>query len=139
MNKEDEAKDFEELDTVDRDLTMFIITDLRLLEKKQQVHDLKRKIQTEMLTTYLPTLLLLLITYATTFFKPIYFEAILLDFIHFHPCYPIVSIFIYFHPLLSIFIHFYPQLLGKSDGELDHHAGDDHHLHEQDAGTAPNL
>ena len=38
MNKEDEAKDFEELDTVDRDLTMFIITDLRLLERKQQVH-----------------------------------------------------------------------------------------------------
>ena len=28
-----------------------------------------------MLTTYLPTLLLLIITYATTFFKPIYFEA----------------------------------------------------------------
>ena len=36
---------------------------------------LKRKIQTEMLTTYLPTLLLLITTYATTFFKPIYFEA----------------------------------------------------------------
>ena len=28
-----------------------------------------------MLTTYLPTMLLLAITYATTFFKPIYFEA----------------------------------------------------------------
>ena len=39
------------------------------------VISLKRKIQTEMLTTYLPTLLLLIITYATTFFKPEYFEA----------------------------------------------------------------
>merc|ERR550519_2611908 len=29
----------------------------------------------ELLTTYLPTLLLLIITYATTFFKAIYFEA----------------------------------------------------------------
>ena len=36
---------------------------------------LKRKIQTEMLTTYLPTILLLGITYATTFFKAEYFEA----------------------------------------------------------------
>ena len=39
------------------------------------VISLKRKIQTELLTTYLPTLLLLIITYATTFFKPMYFEA----------------------------------------------------------------
>ena len=57
---------------------MFTITDLRLEERKEQVHmviNLKRKIQTELLTTYLPTLLLLSITYATTFFKPIYFEA----------------------------------------------------------------
>ena len=36
---------------------------------------LKRKVQTELLTTYLPTLLLLSISYATTFFKPEYFEA----------------------------------------------------------------
>ena len=36
---------------------------------------LKRKIQTEMLTTYLPTLLLLISSYVTTFFKPEYFEA----------------------------------------------------------------
>ena len=36
---------------------------------------LKRKIQTEILTTYLPTLLLLMITYATAFFNEIYFEA----------------------------------------------------------------
>ena len=41
----------------------------------QMVIVLKRKIQTEMLTTYLPTILLLGITYATTFFKAEYFEA----------------------------------------------------------------
>ena len=38
---------------------------------------LKRKIMNEMMTTYLPTFLLMIITYATTFFKPIYFEAAL--------------------------------------------------------------
>ena len=35
----------------------------------------KRKITNELLTTYLPSFLLLLISYATTFFKPFYFEA----------------------------------------------------------------
>ena len=57
---------------------MFYITDLRLEKRKDQVHmviNLKRKIQTELLTTYLPTILLLGITYATTFFKSEYFEA----------------------------------------------------------------
>ena len=38
---------------------------------------LKRKIMSEMMTTYLPSILLMLITFATTFFKPIYFEAAL--------------------------------------------------------------
>ena len=38
---------------------------------------LKRKIMSEMLTTYLPSFLLLMITFATTFFKPVYFEAAL--------------------------------------------------------------
>ena len=38
---------------------------------------LKRKIVSEMMTTYVPSLLLLMITYATTFFKPVYFEAAL--------------------------------------------------------------
>ena len=42
----------------------------------QLVLVMKRKIQTEMLTTYLPTILLLGIPYATTFFKPMYFEAV---------------------------------------------------------------
>ena len=77
-NKASKAEKFEKLDVKDKDLIMFTITDLRLEENKEQVHmviSLKRKIQTELLTTYLPTLLLLIITYATTFFKPIYFEA----------------------------------------------------------------
>ena len=36
---------------------------------------LKRRIVNEMPTTYLPSVILILITYATTFFKPYYFEA----------------------------------------------------------------
>ena len=35
----------------------------------------KRRLVNELLTTYLPSFLLLLISYATTFFKPFYFEA----------------------------------------------------------------
>ena len=35
----------------------------------------KRLLTNELLTTYLPSFLLLLISYATTFFKPFYFEA----------------------------------------------------------------
>ena len=38
---------------------------------------LKRRIMSEMMTTYLPSILLMMITYATTFFKPVYFEAAL--------------------------------------------------------------
>ena len=38
---------------------------------------LKRKIQSELMTTYFPTLLLTAITFATTFFKPFFFEAAL--------------------------------------------------------------
>ena len=38
---------------------------------------LKRKITSELMTTYFPTLLLTAITFATTFFKPIFFEAAL--------------------------------------------------------------
>ena len=37
----------------------------------------KRRLTNELLTTYLPTFLLLGITYATTFFKPFFFEAAL--------------------------------------------------------------
>ena len=38
---------------------------------------MKRKIISEMMTTYFPTLLLTAITFATTFFKPFFFEAAL--------------------------------------------------------------
>ena len=37
----------------------------------------KRKITSEMMTTYLPSILLMMITFATTFFKPFFFEAAL--------------------------------------------------------------
>merc|ERR1712218_483608 len=54
------------------DLTMFTITDLKLTnETGNMVHitlELKRKVTTELLTTYLPTILLLLITFVTIFF-----------------------------------------------------------------------
>ena len=78
MNRDSEARQFKQLDFDDKDLIMFTITNLSLEERKEKVHmviSLKRKIQTEMLTTFLPTLLLLITTYTTTFFKPIYFEA----------------------------------------------------------------
>ena len=78
MDKSGIAKDYKNLGPEDKDLTMFTITDLNLVKSNDQVHMvmvLKRKIQTEMLTTYLPTLLLLFITYATAFFSDIYFEA----------------------------------------------------------------
>ena len=35
----------------------------------------KRRLTNELLTTYLPSFFLLLMSYATTFFKPFYFEA----------------------------------------------------------------
>merc|ERR1712241_694376 len=38
---------------------------------------LKRKLMSEMMSTYLPSLLLMMITFATTFFKPFFFEAAL--------------------------------------------------------------
>ena len=37
----------------------------------------QRKIMSEMMTTYFPSILLMMITYATTFFKPFFFEAAL--------------------------------------------------------------
>ena len=38
---------------------------------------MKRKITSEMMTTYFPSILLIAITFATTFFKPFFFEAAL--------------------------------------------------------------
>ena len=65
------------------DLTLFQITNVTLgpvnvSDHKQGVRmvaRMKRKVTTEMMTTYFPTILLMAITYATTFFKPIFFEA----------------------------------------------------------------
>ena len=39
---------------------------------------LKRRIMNELLTTYLPTCFILSIVYATTFFKPFFFEAVVM-------------------------------------------------------------
>ena len=78
MNKDSEAKGFRELEFDDKDLIMFTITDVSLANAGQQVKMvivLKRKILKELLTTYLPTLLLLFMTYATSYFKSFYFEA----------------------------------------------------------------
>ena len=67
------------------DMPIFRITDWKL-EKKHFEDDrrgismvvvMKRKITSEMMTTYFPTLLLTAITFATTFFKPFFFEAAL--------------------------------------------------------------
>ena len=67
------------------DLTLFYIEDWNLNYKNKTDHgkglrmkiSLKRKIMSEMMTTYLPSVLLMMITFATTFFKPVYFEAAL--------------------------------------------------------------
>ena len=78
MNRGGKPKSFRQLQSNDKDLVMFYITDLRLEKMEEQVHmviNLKRKIQTELLTTYVPTVLLLIIAYSTHFFKAEYFEA----------------------------------------------------------------
>ena len=65
------------------DLNLFFITESRLVNwtyltngVKMEIK-LKRKITREMMTTYLPSILLMMITFATTFFKPFFFEAAL--------------------------------------------------------------
>ena len=64
-------------------MVLFTITDYVLInatypeEGIRLTITLKRKIMSEMMTTYFPSLLLLMITYATTFFKPFFFEAAL--------------------------------------------------------------
>ena len=65
---------FEELSSTDKDLTMFTITNLTLTKADNtnlvyMAIKLKRKIATELLTTFLPTILLLLITFVSTFFQ----------------------------------------------------------------------
>ena len=67
------------------DMPIFQLTDWKLKntrfgENKEgisMVVVMKRKITSEMMTTYFPSLLLTAITFATTFFKPFFFEAAL--------------------------------------------------------------
>ena len=71
--------------TEDTELTLFTITSWNLdyrnpLESQDGLRFtivLKRRIMNSLLTTYLPSSLLILITFATTYFKPIFFEAAL--------------------------------------------------------------
>ena len=72
-NKLSEPKRFWDLKDEDKDLTMFTISNLTLVneENRNMVYmaiKLKRKVVTELVTTYLPTILLLLITFTTIFF-----------------------------------------------------------------------
>ena len=65
------------------DMTLFSITRYVLVNASdpgrgiRMTITMKRKIMSEMMTTYFPSLLLMMITYATTFFKPFFFEAAL--------------------------------------------------------------
>ena len=80
MDKKGKSTRFARLDDTDKDLTMFTITSLTLTKEDDMVHmtlKLKRKVVTELLTTYLPTILLLLITFVTIFFdKDLFGDAI---------------------------------------------------------------
>ena len=62
-------------------MTVFSITDYKLINVTgkgiQMRVRFKRKIMSELMTTYFPSLLLMMITFATTFFKPFFFEAAL--------------------------------------------------------------
>ena len=72
MDAKTKPRKITELDDKDRDLTMFTMTNLNLTEVDDMVYmaiKLKRKVATELLTTYLPTILLLLITFVTIFFE----------------------------------------------------------------------
>ena len=74
------SKKFSDLVSKDTDLTMFTIQSLTLVKEGRLVIMsivLKRKVATELLTTYLPTILLLLITFVTIFFdKDLFGDAI---------------------------------------------------------------
>ena len=80
MDKESLPKKFSGLLPEDTDLTMFTIQNLTLVKKEHLVVMaivLKRKVATELLTTYLPTTLLLLITFTTILFdKDLFGDAI---------------------------------------------------------------
>ena len=76
-NKEETAALFEDMEYEDTDLTMFTIKSLDLVHRSSSRQEkgimmrivLKRKATMELMTTYLPTLLLLLLTFSGTFFK----------------------------------------------------------------------
>ena len=74
---------YEVMITQSLDMVLFTITKCDLVNAKnpgkgiRMIVTLKRKIMSEMMTTYFPSLLLMMITYATTFFKPFFFEAAL--------------------------------------------------------------
>ena len=64
------------------DMNLFNIVGYRLVafNSKKELRMtivMRRKIMSEMMTTYFPSLLLMMITFATTFFKPFFFEAAL--------------------------------------------------------------
>ena len=67
------------------DMTLFHMNNWELVYKNESVPEegvsmtimLRRKILSEMMGTYLPSVLLMMITFATTFFKPYFFEAAL--------------------------------------------------------------
>ena len=69
--------------TQTEDMTLFTISSISAQKANlpktgiQMKIKMKRKIMSEMMTTYFPSLLLMMITYATTFFKPFFFEAAL--------------------------------------------------------------
>ena len=80
MDKDSVPKNFYSLAPEDTDLVMFKLQELTLVKRNGLVVMsivLKRKIVTELLTTYLPTILLLLISFVTIFFdKHLFGDAI---------------------------------------------------------------
>ena len=56
------------------DLNLFEVKSWSLVSMQMK---LKRKVMNELLTTFLPSIFLMIITFATTFFKPFFFEAAL--------------------------------------------------------------
>ena len=74
MTKSSKPEDFLSLSASDKDLTMFTITNLTLSKEEStnmvsMALKLKRKVTTELLTTYLPTILLLVISFVTISFN----------------------------------------------------------------------
>ena len=64
----------------DLDMAIFYITNWNWNQRSEELRmsiTMKRKVISELMTTFFPTLLLTAITFATTFFKPFFFEAAL--------------------------------------------------------------